>query len=72
MSKGNWAFRPKHLTRAVKAIRDAGLTVSRVRISPHGEIEVETAKAQAQDSASDLERWLAGRGASHARPTQGH
>jgi hypothetical protein len=67
MSKGRQAFRRTDVLRAIRAVRDAGLPVSAVRISPQGEIEVETAKAQAQDSATDLERWLEGRGANHAR-----
>jgi len=62
MSKGNWAFRPKNITRAVKAVRDAGLTVSGVRISPQGEIDIETGGPTPHDSAKDLERWLAKRG----------
>jgi hypothetical protein len=58
MSKGQWAFRPAALKRAIKAAQDAGLTVSGFRINPQGEIHVETAKAQMQDSAGDLDRWL--------------
>jgi hypothetical protein len=68
MSKGRQAFRRTDLLRAIRAVRDAGLPVSAVRISPQGEIEVETAKIQAQDSASDLDRWLE-KGANHARPS---
>jgi len=69
MSKERQIFRRRDVMRAVKAVQDCGLTVSGVRISPQGEIEVETAKIQAQDSATDLERWIARRGASHARPS---
>jgi len=66
MSKGKWAFRPAALTRAIKAVTDAGLFVSRVRINPQGQIEIETAKEPAQDSKSDLDAWLAKRGTSCA------
>jgi hypothetical protein len=67
MSKARQMFRRRDVMRAVKAVTDCGLTVSGVRIGPQGEIEVETSKIQAQDSATDLERWLEGRGANHAR-----
>jgi len=70
MSKGKWAFRPAVLTRAIKAVTDAGLFVSRVRINPQGQIEIETAKEPAQDSKIDLDAWLAKRGTHHARSTQ--
>ena len=59
MSKGQWTFRPAALKRAIKAAQEAGLNVSGFRINPQGEIHIETAKAQAQDSAGDLDRWLA-------------
>ena len=70
MSKGQWAFRPAALTRAIKAVTDAGLFVSRVRINPQGQIEIETAKEPAQDSKIDLDAWLAKRGTHHAHSTQ--
>jgi hypothetical protein len=69
MPRNKQIFRRTDLTRAIKAVRDAGLSVSAVRISPQGQIEIETAKAQAQDSVTDLERWLARKGANHARPS---
>ena len=72
MSKGRQVFRRRDVMRAIRAVTDSGLVVSGVRISPQGEIEVETGKTPAQDSASDLERWLANRGANHARPSQRH
>jgi len=59
MSKGQWTFRPAALKRAIKAAQEAGLTVSGFWINPQGEIHIETSKAQAQDSAGDLDRWLA-------------
>jgi hypothetical protein len=59
MSKGQWTFRPAALKRAIKAAQEAGLNVSGFWINPQGEIHIETAKAQAQDSAGDLDRWLA-------------
>jgi hypothetical protein len=69
MSKSRQAFRRTDVVRAIKAVRDAGLPVSRVRINPHGVIEVETSGLQTQDSTADLERWLAKRGeGSYARP----
>jgi integrase len=59
MSKGQWAFRPAALKRAIKTAQEAGLTVSGFRINPQGEIHIETARGQAQDSGGDLDRWLA-------------
>ena len=69
MSKSWQAFRRTDVLHAINAVKDAGLPISAVRISPQGEIEVETAKTQAQDSATDLERWLDSRGPNHARPS---
>ena len=71
MSKARQTFRRNEVMRAIKAVRDAGLSVLAVRISPQGEIEVETAKTQAQDSASDLDRWIATK-ENHARASEGH
>ena len=71
MSKARQTFRRDVVMRAIKAVRDAGLSVSAVRISPRGEIEVETAKAQAQDSTGDLDHWIARR-ENHARASEGH
>ena len=67
MSKGRWAFRPSALKRAIKTAQEAGLTISGFRINPQGEIHIETASGQAQDSGGDLDRWLAIRGANNAR-----
>ena len=71
MPKDRQTFRRREVTRAIRAVRDAGLSVLAVRISPQGEIEVETAKAQAQDSTSDLDHWIATR-ENHARASEGH
>jgi len=68
MPKARQSSRRTDIMRAIKAVKDSGLSVSMVRISPQGQIEIETA-LQAQDSATDLERWLERKGANHARPS---
>jgi hypothetical protein len=73
MSKNRWAFRPAELTRAVKAVLAAGLSVSRIRINPQGEIDIETGASQAHDSSADLERWLTKRAeGENARSAERH
>jgi hypothetical protein len=59
MPRNKQIFRRTDLTRAIKAVRDAGLSVSAVRISPQGAIEVETVAPQVQDSEDSLDNWMA-------------
>jgi hypothetical protein len=51
------AFSQSDLRRAVKGIKDAGLPLRRVEISPEGRIAIITADAEPKDRASEPNEW---------------
>ena len=59
MSKGKQLFRETELTRAIRAAKKEGLTVSRFKVNMRGEIEVEIGPPTVPvDSPSELDSWL--------------
>jgi hypothetical protein len=71
MSRGPSTFRKRDITRAVAAVRDAGVEVARVEIEK-GKISVITGKPDETSTigsnANDLDKWMR----EHARPSQGN
>ncbi|URW76421.1 hypothetical protein M9980_04155 [Sphingomonas donggukensis] len=59
-------FRQADLTRAVKAVRAAGLDVARVEIDTDGKIVLVQSKETISDQMSPLDQWKAKRDARSA------
>jgi len=57
MSKRPPNFRQSDVTRAVKAVRDAGVEIARVRIGKDGEIVVEMANGNGETVADHANPW---------------
>jgi hypothetical protein len=58
MSKGQWAFRPAALTRAIKAAEKAGKNVTGAKIdSVTGEFELRFGKSDASTAQGEGNEW---------------
>ena len=55
MARAPSTFRQRDVTRAVKAVIAAGLRVSGVKVSVHGDVEVVTGDERVQDSTRPLQ-----------------
>jgi hypothetical protein len=55
VSKGKQLFRETELTRAIRAAKKEGLTVSKVKVNTQGEIEIEVGQPTAASYAVDNE-----------------
>jgi hypothetical protein len=71
MPKGLLTFKQMDLRRAIKAFQKLGLPIARAEIDRDGKIVVVVGEGKAQDSATDLERWLASKRAKHADTSEG-
>ena len=71
MSKGLQIFKQTDLLRAIRTFQKAGLSIARAEIDRDGKIVVVTGEAKAQDSVTDLQRWLASKRAKHADTPEG-
>jgi hypothetical protein len=64
MSKGMLTFKQTDLLRAIRTSQKAGLSIARVEIDRDGKIIVVTGNgnAKAENTATELDRWLAKQG----------
>jgi hypothetical protein len=69
MARRTPLFRPSDLTRALKAVKAAGLDVQRVDVDMvAGKVVMVTGGGAGTETATDLDKWLA----THAHAPQGH
>jgi stringent starvation protein B len=59
MARALSTFRQADVTRAVKAVRSAGVNIARVEVARDGRIVIITAEAQCAAQDDDLDRELA-------------
>jgi hypothetical protein len=55
------AFRQADLTRALRAVKAAGVNIARIEIDPGGRIIIIAAGREAAETDNPLDRWMASR-----------
>jgi hypothetical protein len=68
MSRGPKTFRQRDMTRAVRAVAAAGMSVAQVMVDKDGRIVVVVGEPGKADVHSPLDQWMA----NHARAAEGH
>jgi hypothetical protein len=68
MSRGPATFKKRDVTRAVKAIEAAGLSVARVEVDKDGKIVIVPGRPELPTPQNDLDAWID----KHADAAEGH
>lgn len=57
MSKANWKWKERELTRAMRAARKAGVLDFTARVTPTGAIEIEARATEVTTKTIDSDEW---------------